>query len=336
MSPRSFSSVVTYQNNATLFTIDLDPRLDSNQENKNLLANFKGTEDVNYEENIGFACDYNLPIPGNSTHFYTRCFMGNSRGIPQLGNDDIAVKIFDYTWEYPVAEAFTRSNKKYDYVPAIDESFPGEFLRFLLPWKVVCRAKPDVDSDVYGIQPFGTDILLAPLAEDIMAIVWLAAAHKVIASGIEPYHKANTSGLAPEEEPLWSEVFSSDQFGATSPRSTTVYVYYQANATAVGEITYDVERMLWAEESSFLLITWYIYWLCMGWEPNPNEWKLAESCKSIWKAELKNIASGMYMEHLDVYATNKLYIDMYCIWKWNLTYYCVYFVYKALYESMIT
>lgn len=108
---------------------------------------------------------------------------------------------------------------------------------------------------MYGIQPFGTDIILAPLAEDKIAIVWLAAAHKVVASGIEPYHNANTSGLAPQEEPLWSKVFSSGQFGATSPRSKTVYVYYQANATAVGEITYDVDRMLWAEDPSFLLIT---------------------------------------------------------------------------------
>lgn len=118
MSPRSFSSVATYQNNVTLFTIDLDPRLGSNQEkrlNKNLLANFDGTQDVNYDTPIGFVCDYNLPIPRNTTHYYTRCFMGNSREFKADNSDADLVKIYDYIWEYPLAEAFDRSNKVYNY-----------------------------------------------------------------------------------------------------------------------------------------------------------------------------------------------------------------------------
>ena len=118
VSPRSFSSVATYQNNVTLFTIDLDPRLESNQEkrsNKNLLANFDGTQDVNYDVPIGFACDYNLPIPRNSTHYYTRCFMGNSGTLAPDNSDEEVVKIFDYIWEYPVAEAIDRSDQLYNY-----------------------------------------------------------------------------------------------------------------------------------------------------------------------------------------------------------------------------
>lgn len=126
VSPRSFSSVATYQNNATLFTIDLDPRLGSKQgtrTNQNLLANFEGTNYVNYEYNIGFACDYNLPIPKNTSHYYTRCFMGDSNPIPSDNNNDVLVRIYDYVWEYPVAEAFHRSNKTYKYVGY--DSFDG-------------------------------------------------------------------------------------------------------------------------------------------------------------------------------------------------------------------
>lgn len=120
LSPQSFSSVVTYQNNATLFMIDLDPRSDSKpatNASKNLLANFQGTTDVNYNLNIGFACEYNMPIPLNTTHYYTRCFMGNSREVPEDDkNAGIMVRIYDYIWEYTVAEAFKRTDKKYNYV----------------------------------------------------------------------------------------------------------------------------------------------------------------------------------------------------------------------------
>lgn len=118
VSPRSFSSVATYQNNISLITIDLDPRLDSNQErssNKNLLANFDGTQDVYYDTPIGFVCDYNLPIPSNTTHYYTHCFMGNSRKLPRKDSDLDLVQIYDYIWEYPIAEAFDRSDKVYNY-----------------------------------------------------------------------------------------------------------------------------------------------------------------------------------------------------------------------------
>ncbi len=106
--------------------IDLDPRLNSNREgrsNKNLLSSFQGTANVNYEENIGFACDYNLPIPANTSHYYSRCFMGNSRPVDAT-NEEVLARIYDYTWEYPTAEAFARSDNSYNYT--VDESISGK------------------------------------------------------------------------------------------------------------------------------------------------------------------------------------------------------------------
>lgn len=44
-------------------------------------------------------------------------------------------------------------------------------------------------------------------------------------------------------------------FGAASPGSTTVYVYYQVNGTAIAEITYENSRSLWGKDTSYLVVT---------------------------------------------------------------------------------
>jgi hypothetical protein len=101
--------------------IDLDPRASSNQgsrPNKNLLSNFDQAKDVGYELNIGFACDYNLPIPANTSYYYSRCWMGNSYELNINGaTTDRQTYIYDYVWEYPVSEAYERGNKTYQYAP---------------------------------------------------------------------------------------------------------------------------------------------------------------------------------------------------------------------------
>ena len=41
--------------------------------------------------------------------------MGNSRLLPRDDHDVDMVEIFDYIWEYPITEAFDRSDKVYNY-----------------------------------------------------------------------------------------------------------------------------------------------------------------------------------------------------------------------------
>lgn len=99
--------------------INLDSRASSNQgsrPNKNLLSNFDVAKDVGYDLNIGFACDYNLPIPANTSYYYSRCWMGNSYLLP-TATAASQVRILNFIWEYPVSEAFERGNKTYDFVP---------------------------------------------------------------------------------------------------------------------------------------------------------------------------------------------------------------------------
>lgn len=91
-------------------------------------------------------------------------------------------------------------------------------------------------------------------AEDRTAIGFLTAAQKVAVSDIEPWHRNGTSGVEPNnEDPEFSKVLPNGPFGITSPQSSTVYVYYQANATAIGEITHDVSRNLWSKDAPVYL-----------------------------------------------------------------------------------
>lgn len=265
VSPRSFSSVVTYQNNISLITIDLDPRLESNQKrrpNKNLLANFNGTQDVYYDTPIGFACDYNLPIPQNQTHYYSRCFMGNSRKIYSNDSSPDTVQIFDYIWEYPAAEAFDRSEKIYNYTEndsvhsESNVSFPPQTPPLQPDIWTISSASDDTShtnyspplSDWYGVSLFGSEIVQTSIADNRTGIAFLSHIQKVVVSDIEPWHRNGTSGVEPDnDDPEYTKVLPNEAFDITSAKSSTVYVYYQANATAFGEILSDTSRNIWVE-----------------------------------------------------------------------------------------
>lgn len=87
------------------------------------------------------------------------------------------------------------------------------------------------------------------MAANRTAIGFLTFDQKVVVSDIEPYHIAGVTGVEDKEDPKFSKVLPNGPFGITSPQSSTVYVYYQANATAIGEISVDLSRSLWSNDA---------------------------------------------------------------------------------------
>ena len=108
---------------------------------------------------------------------------------------------------------------------------------------------------------------MTSVAENRTAIGFLSAAQKVVVSDYEPWHRNGTSGVeVNNEDPEYTKVLPNGPFAITSPQSSTVYVYYQANATAIGEITQDVSRNLWSKDAPvYLFITWFwLYLIFLG------------------------------------------------------------------------
>jgi hypothetical protein len=106
--------------------------------------------------------------------------------------------------------------------------------------------------EYYGTQPFGTEIVLLSMDEDRRALVFLSADRKAVVSDIKSYHRANEHGVGDAIDPESPTPLPTTRFSATSPLSSKVYVYYQASATTVGEIEYDVSRRLWSEQPVFI------------------------------------------------------------------------------------
>ena len=59
--------------------------------------------------------------------------MANSRLLPRDDNNVDMVEIYDYIWEYPIAEAFDRSDKVYKYTDSdfAANSESTHFIHFL-------------------------------------------------------------------------------------------------------------------------------------------------------------------------------------------------------------
>lgn len=97
---------------------------------------------------------------------------------------------------------------------------------------------------------------MTSLAEDRTGLVSLSDQKKIVVSEFETYLRADEQGAPTGDDPEFSKVLPNLPFGATSPQSSTVYVYYQTNTTAIGEIAYDVSRGLWKEgPPSYVFIT---------------------------------------------------------------------------------
>lgn len=98
---------------------------------------------------------------------------------------------------------------------------------------------------------------MTSIAENRSAIGFLSHIQKVVVSDIEPWHRNGTSGVeADNEDPEYTKVLPNLAFDMTSPHSSTVYVYYQANATAFGEILSDTSRNLWDDKPpQYVLVT---------------------------------------------------------------------------------
>lgn len=98
---------------------------------------------------------------------------------------------------------------------------------------------------------------MTSIAKDRTAIGFLSNAQKVVVSDVEPWHRNGTSGVEAEnEDPEFTKVLPNGPFSITSLQSSTVYVYYQANATAFGEIKNDVSRNQWSEDPpQYVLVT---------------------------------------------------------------------------------
>lgn len=106
----------------------------------------------------------------------------------------------------------------------------------------------------YGTQNIGTEIVLTPLEKNRSAVVFLTMEQKPFVTNIKSYFPPGEYGVDGATEPVWPKALPTTHFGATSQLST-VYVYYQVNATFISELRYDANRILWDEVPKFMSIT---------------------------------------------------------------------------------
>lgn len=103
---------------------------------------------------------------------------------------------------------------------------------------------------------FGTEIALTSVGNNDSAIAFVNFDQKLVVNEMTSYHPEKESGVEDRPDQEYKKVLPYLPFAATSAESSTVYVYYQANATAIGEISSDVNRNLWSDEApQYLFIT---------------------------------------------------------------------------------
>ncbi|MCJ1471659.1 hypothetical protein MMC13_000299 [Lambiella insularis] len=212
-----WSSAAMYENNNSIVLLDLSNIDESASQNiSNSFTQFAGL-DSQLVTDQEFACMYNGLFPPEFTKIYSQCFFANSTTSPPDG----------LLWQY------NRSSLANN-----DSIEPTTLKASVQP--------PAQDSTT-------TDLSLFLLPNSQLALVSLLAnSYITLFTGL--VGASLTKGPFVSPAPISA---TTTHMSATSllSNSTLIYFYYQANASALAEISFDTESGSWAQEPTFIPVT---------------------------------------------------------------------------------
>ncbi|KAL9629540.1 MAG: hypothetical protein Q9164_006836 [Protoblastenia rupestris] len=262
-----FYSVVTYQSNRSLITIDLHPSANDvlgPRTNQNELSKYYTSSGEIFEPaytDIGFACDYrNTPGEIYKTPI-TICYTGDMDSGPDANYHDIQASFWDPITILAENDTLLSGPLKIE----AKESYTSKTTRLNRNVELTMMI-------VYGPAEAGTDIPMVMLANNITAFAFLSTDYKVILVFVKPgdpyldtrgascMQPVNSYGNCPstgyESLALTPIAIPFPHFSiassSLSTNSTIVDLYYQENDTTLAEISYDMAEKEWSQETVFI------------------------------------------------------------------------------------
>ncbi|MCJ1403625.1 hypothetical protein MMC11_006848 [Xylographa trunciseda] len=213
----SWFTAAMYESEKSIVLLDLSTLDEGSTQNiSNSFAQFAGVGSQPITDE-GFACIYDGLLPPDYTQLYTQCFFANSTTFPPDG----------ILWEY------NRSS---------------------LANNVTIEPKT-LKASTQSLQEGSptTDLSLFLLPNSQLALVSLLA-NSSIALFIGAVGGPLTKGPFISPSPI---SITTTHLSATSllSNSTLIYFYYQANASALAEISFDTASESWAQQPAFIPVT---------------------------------------------------------------------------------